>query len=187
MFVETMGRNSGFIALHGGIAGGGDVILIPEIAFSVERLVHDVKDRLRRGKAASLVVVAEGAVPVGGEPIYQGRDARRLGGIANSLAEVVEERSGLECRAIVLGHLQRGGTPTAFDRVLATRFGAMAAQLVVEGRFDHMAALRGPEVVAVSLEEAVASIRRVDPEGPLVRTARAVGTSFGEPLTDAPA
>jgi 6-phosphofructokinase 1 len=177
MFVETMGRNSGFIALHGGMAGGADVVLMPEIPFTLEPVVTFLQGRIDRGKRASLVVVAEGAVEAGGDSVR--RPDGRLGGVAAGLAGRVEESLGVECRVTVLGHLQRGGSPTAYDRILGTRFGVLAAELTARRAFGQMVALRGTEVVGVPLEEAIAQVRRVDPQGQFVAAARAVGTCFG--------
>lgn len=187
MFVEVMGRYAGHIALHAGTASGGDVILIPEIPFTSEGICRAVEARRERGKHFSIVVVSEGAVPAGGEAVYYrtvttGAEKGRLGGISNLVARQVEEQVGLETRTTILGHVQRGGTPSAFDRVLATRFGVCAARQVVAGNFRTMASLRGPEVRPVPLEEAVAAPRLVDPNGELVSVARASGISFGDQL-----
>jgi phosphofructokinase-like protein len=185
MVVEVMGRHSGWIALHAGLSSGGDVILIPEIPFEFERVFDAIRHRSARGKRFSIVVVAEGAMPVGGQPTYYrtvatGYDKGRLGGVGKTVADAIEDAVGLEARTTILGHVQRGGTPTAFDRLLATRFGVCAARQVLSGNFRTMAALRGNEVVPVPLAEAVAEPNLVDPHGSLVSVARATGISFGD-------
>ncbi|RMG19484.1 MAG: ATP-dependent 6-phosphofructokinase [Deltaproteobacteria bacterium] len=178
MLLEVMGRDAGFIALHAGLAGGADVILLPEIPYDVAAVADAIRRRKARGRSFSVVVVAEGSRPLGGEKVYQA--AGRLGGIAHHLAEALQAHIDLECRVTVLGHLQRGGSPTPFDRLLATRFGAAALDLVAEERFDQMVALSGNAIVAVSLEEAIGRPRRVDPQGELCRTARSLGICLGE-------
>ncbi|MBI3997668.1 MAG: 6-phosphofructokinase, partial [Armatimonadetes bacterium] len=184
MVVETMGRNAGWIALESGIAGGANSVLIPEIPFRLETVVAAIEDRARRGRAFSIMVVAEGAHPVGGEPVYQepGGPGRlpRLGGIGQRVADALADATDRETRCTVLGHLQRGGSPTPFDRLLATRFGVRAVECVAEARLGHMVALRGDKVVAVPVAQAVAEPRRVPPDGELVRTARGVGITLGE-------
>ena len=185
MVVEVMGRYAGWLALHAGVAGGGDVILIPEMPYD-ERIVCDyVVARSRRGKRFSIVVVAEGAKPRGGELTVSAidktrHDAVRLGGVAHVLATEIERATGLEARVTVLGHVQRGGTPTAFDRVLSTRFGAHAARLVVEERFGRMVALRGGEIVDVAIQDVAGKVRTVALSHPLIAAARSVGTCFGD-------
>jgi phosphofructokinase-like protein len=184
MVVEVMGRNAGWIALQAGMAGGGDIILIPEIPFNYHVVIEKILERRSRGKDFSIVVVAEGAFPEGSEPLYKiaADGSKRLGGIGEAVAAKVEALSGIESRATVLGHLQRGGTPTAFDRVLATRFGAAAVELFLAGRSGEMVCLQGGRINAVPLKEAVSKLKRVDPRSELVRAAMAVGTSFGQPL-----
>ncbi|RKY39591.1 MAG: 6-phosphofructokinase [Candidatus Omnitrophota bacterium] len=168
MVIEVMGRHSGWIAIEGGIAGGADVILIPEIPIDIEEVVRLVKRRNERGRNFSIVVVAEGAkFKESDEFILQEekRDAFghvHLGGIGNVLAKEIEKRTGFETRTVVLGHLQRGGSPSAFDRVLGTRLGIKAIELVKEGRFGQMAALQGNRIVSVPLEDAVGSLKMVD-------------------------
>jgi 6-phosphofructokinase 1 len=186
MVVEVMGRNAGWIALEAGIAGGADVILLPELPYRIDEIVAALVRRARRGSKFSIVVVAEGAVPEGGQAMYQevsrlGTQSAvpRLGGIGNTLAEQIAEACGAETRATVLGHLQRGGSPSPFDRVLGTRFGAAAAHLIDRGGLGRMVALRGTEIVDVAIQDAVAKPKLVDPEGEVVRTARSVGISFG--------
>jgi 6-phosphofructokinase 1 len=169
MVVEVMGRHAGWIALHSGLAGGGDVILIPERPFDVDDVCGLIRRRHSRGRNFSIVVVAEGAVPAEGTmELAEGeRDEFghvRLGGIGHRLEREIESRTGFETRAVVLGHIQRGGTPTAFDRVLATRLGVGAIDAVHEGRWGTMPALRGTRITLVPLSEAVEQLRTVPPE-----------------------
>ena len=165
---EVMGRHAGWIATHAGIAGGAAEVLVPEVEFDVEQVCNDLKRRHEKGRFASIVVVAEGAKPKEGTMVLQTgeKDAFghvRLGGIGQLLAEQIEERTGFETRVTVLGHIQRGGTPTAFDRVLATRFGVAAIDAVHDGDFDHMVALQAGQIVRVPLAEAVTELKTVDP------------------------
>jgi 6-phosphofructokinase 1 len=169
MIVEVMGRHAGWIALHSGLAGGADVILIPERPFDIDEVCRLIRRRHARGRYFSIVVAAEGATPVEGtlEVMSQGRDEfghERLGGIGYLLEREIGERTGFEARATVLGHIQRGGTPTAFDRVLATRFGMHAITAVADGAFGSMVALRGTEIIRVPLGEATAELKLVPPE-----------------------
>ncbi len=184
MLLEVMGRDTGWIALHACLAGGGDVVLIPEIPFRFEPLMAKFQARERHGKPFSLVVVAEGAAPEGGAQVFAGQDAvtgwKRLGGCSNSIAREIETRGGYEGRATVLGHIQRGGTPAPMDRILAMRFGVEAAKLAVEGAFGRMVALQGDEIVSVPLADAIGRLKRVDPSGQLVKEARAIGIVFGD-------
>jgi 6-phosphofructokinase 1 len=186
MILELMGRDAGWIALHAGIAGGGDIILIPEIPFRVEQVARDINRRSEQGRSFSIVVVAEGAAQVNGEALYAASSAAdptapaRLTGIGSWLASELTGRVPHEVRATILGHLQRGGSPTARDRVLSSRFGARAVELVQEGLTSHMVALRCDRVEAVPLSEAVAVMKCVEPDGELVRTARSLGISFGD-------
>ncbi len=186
MVVEVMGRYAGWIALGGGVAGGADVILMPEFAWGWPAVIAKVNERSARGKRYSIVCVAEGAkLPGHEEQIVQEidlkrTDAKRLGGVGTVIAHEIERRSGHETRVTILGHLQRGGSPTAYDRQLATSLGAFAARCALEGRFGIMAALRGTEIVAVPIDDAVASLRTVPPAHPLVRAARDLGTCFGD-------
>lgn len=185
MIVEVMGRTAGWIALHAGVAGGGDIILLPEIPYSIDVIVSRVKDRARRGKRFSIIVVAEGAKPKGGDVVVQrivkeSTDPVRLGGIGFVLGEQIEKLSGIETRVVVLGHLQRGGSPTAYDRVLATSLGARAVDLIVNGECGHMVAMRGGELVKVPLKDVATGPRTVPADNPLVAIARSVGTSFGD-------
>ena len=184
MVVEVMGRDAGWIALYGGVAGGADVILIPEIPYEPERIAARIAEREQFGARFSIVVVAEGAAPRGGEvsvvqPAKEGRLAR-LGGLGARVAGTLEELTGKDVRLVVLGHLQRGGGPTSFDRVLATRFGGKAVELIMAGQFGQMVANRPPDIVSVPLEEIVGRTKRVPPDLDLVRTARALGISFGD-------
>ncbi len=188
MVMEVMGRYAGWIALEAGLAGGAHVILIPEIPFTVEKVAEKVKERRDQGKRFTMVVVAEGAYPKGGEMVVQRRvekshDPIRLGGIANVLGGQIEQITGVETRATVLGHLQRGGSPTPFDRILGTRLGVAAVEAVVRGDFGQMVGLRGIDVGMVTLDEAIGQLKKVDPDGELVRVARAIGTSFGDELS----
>ncbi len=180
MVVEVMGRNAGFIALHSGIAGTADVILIPEIPFDIEIVCDKIRQREGQGRHFSIVVVAEGAVPKGGTESYVDSERRRLGGIAEKVADAIAQRTGKETRSLVLGHLQRGGSPTTFDRLLGLRFGAAAVRLVAEGRFGMMVALQPPSVVAVPIEEALSNPRRVSLDSDVIATAREIGISFGD-------
>lgn len=184
MVVEVMGRYAGWIALHAGIAGGADVILIPEIPFDLEKVNARIRERDSFGARFSIVVVAEGARPVGGtRSVLKAGDAataERLGGIGARVAGQLEKLTGKEARHVVLGHLQRGGAPTSYDRVLATRFGARAMELILEGRFGQMVAYHPPDIVAVPLEKIVGRTRDVPLDSDIVRTARAVGVSLGD-------
>lgn len=183
MVVELMGRDAGFIALNAGVSGGADVILIPEIPFKFESIMKKINDRANKGRKFSLLAVSEGAKPQGGGQVYSRKGDEvyvpRLGGIGQMVAEYIEDR-GFESRVTVLGHVQRGGTPTAFDRWIATRYGAAAVRLAARGGFDRMVALKGGEIADISLEEATAKPKRVNPEGDAVITARNIGISFGD-------
>jgi phosphofructokinase-like protein len=182
MVLEVMGRYAGWIALHGGLSGGADVILIPEIPFSYERLVAHVEKRMAGGAASTLIVAAEGACPEGGD--YATIDGattgeKRLGGIGSQVAHEIMERTGRETRTVVLGHLQRGGAPTTLDRILGTRFGVGAVQLIQEKKFGHMVSYLNYQISGVSIKDAVGQLKRVPPDGQMVQTAQAVGVSFG--------
>ena len=180
MVVEVMGRQAGFIALHSGIAGSADVILIPEIPFDIEKICEKIRQREAIGRRFSIVVVAEGATPKGGMEIYKDVDRRRLGGIAERVARQIEQVTGKETRSLVLGHLQRGGGPTTFDRLLALRFGAAAVRLVAEKQFGMMVALQPPEIVPVTIESALKTPKRVALHSDTIATAREIGISFGD-------
>jgi 6-phosphofructokinase 1 len=173
------------VALQGGIAGGGDVILIPEIPFKFEKIVEAIERRKKSGKRSSIIVAAEGAKPAGegytvSSVVKDSPDPIRLGGIGKRVAEHIEKATGLETRVTVLGHLQRGGAPTFVDRMLATSFGVAAVKFAEEGKFGNIVAIRGREIVPVPFKEVVGGQRLVSPDSLLVRTARSLGTSFGE-------
>jgi 6-phosphofructokinase 1 len=182
--MEVMGRHAGFIALHAGLAGTADVILIPEIPYDLEKVCEKIRARDRAGAHFSIVVVAEGAFPKGGEASVLGGslpgESRRVGGIASRIAWDIELMTGKESRSLVLGHLQRGGMPTGYDRLLAARFGGAAVEAVEKQQWGHMVALQSPHIVTITFKEALAVPRRVDPNHDIVRTARATGISFGD-------
>ena len=182
--VEVMGRYAGWIALYSGVAGGADVILIPEIPYDLEAVARRIRERDEMGARFSIVVAAEGAKPIGGKPTLlkaaQGEFVERLGGVAAVVAAQLETLTGKETRSVVLGHLQRGGTPTSFDRMLATRFGARAVELLLEGKHDHMVAFHPPDIVAVPLEKIVGRTRTVPQDFDVLRTARSIGISLGD-------
>lgn len=182
--MEVMGRDSGFIALHAGLAGTADVILIPEIPYDIEKVCEKIMARDRTGRHFSIVVVAEGAYPRGGTVSVIGEslpgEAKRLGGIADTIAREIQERTGKETRSLVLGHLQRGGMPTGYDRLLATRFGGAAVRAVAEARWGFMVALQSPHIVTIPIVEALREKKLVDPKHDVVRTARETGISFGD-------
>jgi ATP-dependent phosphofructokinase / diphosphate-dependent phosphofructokinase len=185
MVVELMGRNAGWIALYAGLAGTADVILIPEIPYDLDPICDKVESRYREGRNFAIVVVAEGAFPVGGEPVFKnaGGGEARLGGVADIVAQAIWVRTGRETRELVLGHLQRGGGPNAQDRLLALRFGAAAVRLAHEGAFGCMVALNPPNVRAVPLGEAIAKTNLVPLDGDVVATARAMGICLGDRAT----
>jgi ATP-dependent phosphofructokinase / diphosphate-dependent phosphofructokinase len=180
---EVMGRYAGWIAMAAGMAGAADVILIPEIDYDLKRVVASLNRRHGRGNTYSIIVVAEGAKPKGGTyAVVRGGDATQqelLGGAGQRLAEEIKHETEYDVRVTVLGHIQRGGAPCAFDRLLATRFGATAVELLASGRYGHVAALRSGEIVSAPLEMAVAKLKRVDPNGDLVRAARSLGIELG--------
>lgn len=180
MILEVMGRNAGWIALYSGIAGGADIILVPEIPYHPEAIVKMIAERKAEGAKFDIVVVAEGAKRVGGEEAYLDKATRRLGGIAYQVAADIQQQIDLEIRVTVLGHIQRGGSPIAFDRILASRFGKAAADLVATGKFGSMVAIRGDEIVSVPIKDAVSRPKYVDPDGQMVSTARSLGISFGD-------
>ncbi len=185
MVVEVMGRYAGWLALRSGMAGGGDIILIPEIPYDMEKLIGAVRERAGWGKLFSIVVVAEGAKPVGGQRVVQqivadSPDPIRLGGIGKVVGDQIEKATRVETRVTILGHVQRGGSPTAFDRVLATRYGVGAVDLVSRGNFGRMVCLRGDDIVSVPIEEAAEKLKLVPIDSQLLATARAVGTVFGD-------
>ena len=184
MVVEVMGRESGWIALNSGISGGADVILIPEIVFDIDTVCEKISDNELHGKNYAIVVVAEGAREKGCDVFCRegevGRQEVVLGGIGEWVAQRIREKTKKDTRSLVLGHLQRGGTPTTFDRLLALRFGAAAVRLVESGTFDHMVALATPGMKAVPLAEAITSRKRVDKDNDKVLTAREIGICFGD-------
>lgn len=184
MVVEVMGRNAGWIALHAGLGGGADVILIPEIPYDIERVADKVRERDEFGAKFTIVVCAEGARPKGGSrsimKAAEGQYVERLGGVGHKLARELEELTGKEARTVVLGHLQRGGSPSAYDRVLATRFGARAVDLIMRGQFGKMVASHPPDIVPVSLSEVVGKTKTVPEHHDILLTARSVGVSFGD-------
>jgi ATP-dependent phosphofructokinase / diphosphate-dependent phosphofructokinase len=180
-----MGRYAGWIALMAGIAGGADIILIPEIPFKWDAIFQRVIERSTRGNRFSIVCVAEGAKAADEEVVIKETDIKRtdpirFGGIGEHVAARISEQTGLETRCTVLGHLQRGGSPTAYDRVLATRFGTKAVELALENKFGHMVSLRGTHVSSVTIAQAVAKQRLVSQDGEIIRSARAVGMRFGD-------
>jgi ATP-dependent phosphofructokinase / diphosphate-dependent phosphofructokinase len=179
MVVQVMGRHTGWIALESGLAGGADVILIPEIPYSIEKIVQRIRERDQQGRRFSIIVVAEGSHPEGGEPSYLG-ETGRYGGIAERIAEQIEETSGKETRAMVLGHIQRGGSPIAYDRNIALRFGAAAVRCIHDGAMGTMVALQGQHIGPVSLRDAVSGLKTVPRESDTVTTARQLGISLGD-------
>ncbi len=181
MILEVMGRNTGWIALHAGLAGSADVILIPEIPFAFESVAQKVLAREKAGSRFTNIVVAEGAIEVGKEQIYSDSQELRLGGVGDYVREQVERLTKKESRCVVLGHLQRGGSPNAFDRMLGTNFGACAVRALSNGEIGKMVALQAGTIVTVPLSEAVANIKTVPTDGQLVRTARDIGISFAAP------
>jgi 6-phosphofructokinase 1 len=185
MVVEVMGRNAGWIALRAGIAGGADVILLPEVPFRYEPMVEKVLSRERRGRRFSIVVAAEGAAPLGGHPVIKSaadpfHGTVVLGGIGDQVARELARRTGKEARSLVLGHLQRGGGPTTYDRLLALRFGAAAVRAIVAGARSGMVALHGNHIALASLEEAASGIKTVPLDSDTVITAREMGLCFGD-------
>ncbi len=185
MIVEVMGRNAGWIALHAGTASGADVILLPEIPYDLEAICRYIRGRSQHGKRFSSITVSEGARPRGGTQTVSRRDKNdpnfpvRLGGISYKLLGDISEATNLECRAIILGHVQRGGTPTASDRTLATSFGYEAVCLLMNGRAGRMVALRGGKISSVTLESVSGKQRTIAPDNALMAAAKAVGTCFG--------
>ncbi len=185
MICEVMGRNAGWIALHSGIAGSADVILIPEIPYDINKIAEKVKERQEAGRPFSIIVVAEGAKPKDGEVVVSkivkdSPDPIRLGGIGNKLANDLEDIiKGHEIRATILGHVQRGGNTSTYDRILSTRYGVAAAELIHEGDFGKMVCLKGNDISSVSLEDVIGKDKNVEPEGELVSIAKKIGISFG--------
>lgn len=185
MILEVMGHRAGWIALYAGVAGGGDIILIPEIPYDIGAIAAKVKERSRRGRHFSIVVVAEGAKPKGGDAVVKrmvvkSADPVRLGGVGFVLQDQLEKITGSETRTVVLGHLQRGGSPTAADRVLATELGARAVDLIVRSEFGQMVAVKDGRITAIPLEVAAGGPRTVPLDHPLIAAARSIGTNFGD-------
>lgn len=184
MVVETMGRYAGWIALGAGVAGGADIILIPEIPFKWEKVYESVIKR-SKGAKFSIISVAEGAKPCGGEIVVKEMDKKqtdpvRLGGVGGLVGQKISEETGLETRVTVLGHVQRGGSPTPYDRILGTRFGAIALQAASDGKFGVMVSLQRRDVITVPIVDAIGKLRLVSPDSQLIFAARSVGTSFGD-------
>ena len=186
MILEVMGRNAGFIALESGIAGSADVILLPEIPYDINKIVEKVEERKSQGKLFTIIVVAEGAKSKDGDVIVakiveDSPDPIRLGGIGNKLAEDLEKLvNGREVRCTVLGHIQRGGTTCTFDRILSTRYGVAAVELIEQGKFGSMVCLKGNEVTYDSLENVIGNNKKVDPNGELVTVAKKIGICFAD-------
>ena len=181
MILEVMGRNTGWIALHAGLAGSADIILIPEIPFSLDSVAAKVRAREESGSRFTNIVVAEGAKEVGGAEMYSDSEEMRLGGIGEYIRRKLEPMVGKEARCVVLGHLQRGGSPNAFDRMLGTNFGACAVRALANGEAGKMVALQAGVIVTVPMSEACANIKTVPIDGQLLRTARDIGISFAAP------
>ncbi len=184
MVLEVMGRDAGWIALYGGIAGGADVILLPEIPFTYESVAQTVLEREKRGQKSTLIVVAEGIKQPGSEEPFVkevglGRE-HKLGGAGDQVAAEIQRLTKKQARATVLGHLQRGGTPTALDRILGVRFGVMAVNLIKEGKFGHMVSYQSYAVGSVPIEEAVSQVKLVKADGEVVSAGKAIGISFGD-------
>jgi 6-phosphofructokinase 1 len=182
MVLEVMGRHAGWIALHGGIAGGAHVILIPEIPFDYEKIAGAVNARAERGSLSTIVVAAEGARPRDGQVVMRPNEGGeyRFGGIGDIVASEIAARTGKETRCTVLGHLQRGGAPTTLDRILGTRFGVKAVKLIAEKQFGSMVSYQNYQVRHVPIADAVNRLRLVPPDSQMVQTARDVDISFGE-------
>ena len=185
MIVEVMGHNAGWIALYSGIAGGGDIILIPEIPYNIDIIAEEVKERNTKGKRFSIIVISEGAKPKGGDIVIQrlvkeSADPIRLGGIGFVLGEQIEKITGIETRTVVMGHLQRGGCPTPSDRILATQLGTKAIDMIENGDFGYMVGVKNNSLVKVSLQKVAGGARTVPPAHPLLKSARSVGTCFGD-------
>lgn len=187
MLVEMMGRNAGWITLHAGAASGADVILIPEIAFDLDKVCACCAERSKSGKAYTLVAVSEGAKPVGGNVVvdrvvHESPDPIRLGGVSEVICEQIAAHTGLECRATILGHVQRGGKPTAHDRVLATQFGHRAVEMAVSGEVNRMVAMQNGRLTSVPIADVADKQRLIPLDHPLLAACRATGVSFGECL-----
>ncbi len=185
MILELMGRYAGWIALYSGVAGGADVILIPEISWSMDKVAEKINSRRDEGKPFSIIVVAEGAKTPQGEQVVRktikgSGDPIRLGGISHLVAQMVEETTGFESRATVLGHVQRGGSPSPFDRILATQYGEAAARLALSGKFGKMISLKNGEITSLDFEKIPSDCRKVPVDHPLIKVAKNTGISFGD-------
>ena len=185
MVLEVMGRDSGWISIESGIAGGADVIVIPEIPYDINKICQQVLDRKNTGKNFSIVVVAEGAVSIDGDRVFKTIDegshkTEKYGGVAEKIASQIEEITGIETRVTVLGYLQRGGRPVTFDRILSTRVGVAAVDMLAAGKYGEMAALSGNVITSVKISDAVKNIKKVDPDGELVNIVRSMGISLGD-------
>lgn len=185
MALEVMGRYAGWIALHSGIAGGADVILIPEIPYDIDSVIKKIEGRKAKGKDFSIVVVAEGAKPIGGElsvaRVVKGSfEPIRLGGAGEKLVREIEERTGIESRCTVLGYLQRGGSPSSYDRILSTRYGVAAAEACLRGEYNVMVSLENDQIVTVYIQKAASSPRLVPVDSEIIRTGRQIGICFGD-------
>ena len=185
MALEVMGRYAGWIALYSGIAGGADVILIPEIPYDIDSVIKKIEGRKAKGKDFSIVVVAEGAKPIGGElsvaRVVKGSfEPIRLGGAGEKLVREIEERTGIESRCTVLGYLQRGGSPSSYDRILSTRYGVAAAEACLRGEYNVMVSLENDQIVTVYIQKAASSPRLVPVDSEIIRTGRQIGICFGD-------
>jgi len=185
MIVEVMGRYTGWLALYAGVAGGGDVILLPELPFDIKKVCRELKRRSKIGKRFSIVVAAEGVRLADSKLVVKRKvrvstDPIRLGGVSYRIAEQIENAADLETRVIILGHLQRGGKPTDFDRILATQFGKKAVDLVMSEKFGYMTSLQGGNVTSVPIQSGIARQKKVTPNLPLIQAAKAIGTCFGD-------
>jgi 6-phosphofructokinase 1 len=187
MIIEVMGRNAGWLALYSGLAGGGDIVLMPEFPYDIEAVCNQVRTRNAQGKTFSIVVVGEGAKPIGGDVVVKrlvenSPDTIRLGGISHQVAAQIEGLINIECRVTILGHLLRGGSPTAHDRILATRFGIEAVNLVADRQFGRMVALQNNAITSVSIDEIAGRQRKVTPDHSVIKTAQALGICLGVPM-----
>ncbi len=185
MALEVMGRYAGWIALHSGIAGGADIILIPEIPYNIDSIIKKIDERKANGKNFSIIVIAEGAKPIGGElsvarMVKGSFEPIRLGGAGEKLVREIEERTGIEARCTVLGYLQRGGSPSPFDRVLSTRYGVAAAEACLRGEYNVMVSLYHDQIVTVYIQKAASSPRLVPVDSEIIRSGRQIGICFGD-------
>jgi 6-phosphofructokinase 1 len=185
MIVEVMGHTAGWIALYSGVAGGGDIILIPEIPYDIQAIAEKVKERDKKGKRFSIVVIAEGAKPKGGDRVVQrivkeSSDPIRLGGIGFMLGKQIEKATGLETRTVVMGHLLRGGAPIPFDRILATELGIKAVDMIRDKKFGYMVGVKGNSLITVSLKRIAEGPKLVPINHPMIKAARSLGTCFGD-------